>query len=54
MTVPLKRTVPAAFSATESFDVGADLGSPVSLTYAEKRPYEFEGLIHSLHVKLKK
>jgi len=54
MTVPLKRTVPAAFSATESFDVGADLGSPVSLTYAENRPYEFEGSIHSLHVKLKK
>jgi len=27
--VELKRTVPAAFTATETFDVGADLGSPV-------------------------
>ncbi|MGH7488611.1 MAG: sulfatase-like hydrolase/transferase, partial [bacterium] len=30
----VKRTVPAAFTATESFDVGVDLGSPVSLSYA--------------------
>jgi hypothetical protein len=31
----LKRTVPLAFTASETFDVGIDLGSPVSLT--EKR-----------------
>jgi len=29
----VKRTVPAAFTASESFDVGVDLGSPVSLDY---------------------
>ena len=29
----VKRTVPAAFSASETFGVGVDLGSPVSLDY---------------------
>ncbi len=49
----LKRTVPAAFTATETFDVGIDLGSPVSSKYAERRPFEFDGTIHRLNVKLK-
>lgn len=52
-TVELARTVPAAFSATESFDVGRDLGSPVSQRYAQRRPFEFNGKINSLTVKLK-
>ncbi|WP_455269492.1 hypothetical protein [Rhizobium herbae] len=46
------RTVPAAFSATESFDVGADLGSTVSQAYFEKRPFEFDGKIGEVHVEL--
>ncbi|WP_443216865.1 arylsulfatase [Rhizobium sp. Root708] len=46
------RTVPAAFTATESFDVGADLGSPVSEDYAEKRPFAFNGTIEEMHVTL--
>ena len=37
------RTVPAAFTATESFDVGVDLGSPVSQAYADRRPFPFDG-----------
>ena len=49
----LKRTVPAAFTATESFDVGVDLGSPVSSSYDEKRPFAFEGEIQKVTVKLK-
>ena len=49
----LKRTVPAAFTATETFDVGIDLGLPVSSQYAERRPFEFDGTIHRLNVKLK-
>ena len=49
----LKRTVPAAFTATESFDVGADLGSPVSLEYAERRPFEFNGKIESVQITLR-
>ena len=49
----LQRTVPAAFTASESFDVGMDLGSTVSLDYLEKRPFAFDGTIHSVTVDLK-
>ena len=51
--VALTRTVPLAFTASETFDVGADLGSTVSLSYLEKRPFEFDGKIHSVNVRLK-
>jgi arylsulfatase len=47
------RTVPAAFTASETFDVGVDLGSPVSLDYAERRPFAFAGAIGSVQVSLK-
>jgi arylsulfatase A-like enzyme len=46
----LKRTVPAAFTATESFDVGVDLGSTVSLSYEDKRPFGFDGTIEQVKV----
>lgn len=49
-SVQVPGTVPAAFSATDSFDVGRDLGSPVSLTYEEDRPFAFDGTIHSVQV----
>ncbi len=49
----LERTVPAAFTASESFDVGADLGSTVSLDYIDRRPFEFGGQIDTLNVQLK-
>ncbi len=48
----LKRTVPAAFSASETFDVGADLGSTVSLDYMDRRPFELEGEINKFQVRL--
>jgi arylsulfatase A-like enzyme len=48
----LKRTVPAAFSASETFDVGVDLGSTVSLDYFDRRPFEFNGKIEKVSVKL--
>ena len=41
----VKRTVPAAFTASETFDVGIDLGSPVSLDYFDRRPFAFDGKI---------
>ncbi len=50
----LKRTVPAAFTATETFDVGIDLGSPVSLNYYDHRPFAFDGKIDSVKVSLRK
>ena len=42
------RTVPAMFSFSETFDVGKDLGSPVSLAYAERKPFAFTGTIESV------
>jgi arylsulfatase len=49
-TVQVPATVPAAFTATESFDIGRDLGSPVSLAYEETRPFPFDGAIHRVQV----
>ena len=34
----VKRTVPAAFSASETFDVGVDLSSVVSVDYFDQAP----------------
>jgi len=51
--VDVKRTVPAAFTASETFDVGVDLGSPVSLDYFDRRPFAFTGTIKSVTVDLK-
>jgi predicted nucleotidyltransferase len=46
-------TVPVAFTASETFDVGIDLGSPVSRDYFDRGPFQFEGKIVSVKVKLK-
>jgi len=48
----VKRTVPAAFTASETFDVGTDLGSPVSLDYYDRRPFALEGTIEGVSVDL--
>jgi len=48
----VKRTVPAAFTASETFDVGTDLGSPVSLDYFDRRPFAFDGTIDAVGVEL--
>ena len=48
-----KITVPGAFTASETFDVGTDLGSPVSSFYDDLRPFEFVGNIHQITVALK-
>jgi len=42
-TGEVKQAVPARFSATESFDIGMDLGSTVSPAYREEAPYMFTG-----------
>ena len=49
----VKRTVPAAFTASETFDVGVDLGSPVSLDYFDRAPFKFDGKIEKVIVELK-
>ena len=51
-TAILKRSVPLLFTASETLDVGVDLGSPVSLHYEERRPFEFDGTIRSVKVSL--
>ena len=48
----VQRTVPAAFTASETFDVGIDLGSPVSLDYFDRRPFAFTGRIQTVTVEL--
>ena len=45
-------TVPAAFSASETLDVGIDLGSPVSFNYFDKAPFKFDGKINEVKIKL--
>ena len=45
-------TAPAAFTASETFDVGVDLGAPVSRNYAERRPFAFTGAIESVRVEV--
>jgi arylsulfatase len=53
VTLQLPRTVPLAFTASETFDVGVDLGSPVSTEYFDQRPFELEGTIDRVRVELK-
>ena len=48
----LKRSVPLLFTASETFDVGTDLGSPVSLNYFDRRPFAFNGKIKAVNVRL--
>ncbi|MGK7904761.1 MAG: hypothetical protein AB4352_25810 [Hormoscilla sp.] len=48
----IEQVVPGAFTASETFDVGTDLGAPVSLDYADRAPFEFEGTIDKVEVKL--
>ena len=49
----VKRTVPAAFSASETFDVGVDLGATVSLDYFDRRPFRFDGKISKVDVQVR-
>ena len=52
MRIDVKRTVAGAFSASETFDVGLDLGSPVSFAYFDRKPFAFSGRISALTVDL--
>jgi arylsulfatase A-like enzyme len=47
--VPL--SAPLTFTANDCFDVGTDLGSPVSVDYFDHAPYDFTGTIERLHVE---
>ena len=45
------RTVPASFTASETFDVGSDTCSPVADVYFNKAPFKFEGKLKRLYFK---
>jgi arylsulfatase A-like enzyme len=45
------RNAPIVFTANDSFDVGMDSYSPVSLAYFDRAPFKFNGKIDSLDVK---
>jgi arylsulfatase len=44
--------VPLRFSATETMDIGMDLGSAVSIEYADQRPFAFTGKIDKVTIDL--
>ncbi|MDM4764776.1 arylsulfatase [Pelomonas sp. SE-A7] len=46
-------TPPLLFTATGSFNVGRNLGSPVSLDYFDAAPFAFNGTITDVHVVYK-
>jgi arylsulfatase A-like enzyme len=48
-TGTVQRTVPAVFTASETFDVGMDTSSPVANDYFDKAPFAFEGTLKRLH-----
>lgn len=50
--IRVDRSVAGAFSASETVDVGVDLGSPVSLDYFDRRPFPFNGKIGAVSVDL--
>ena len=50
--VAVARTVPVAFTASETFGVGVGLGSPVSPDCFDRRPFRFNGTIHRVDVEV--
>jgi len=46
----IERSVPSVHTASETFDVGKDLGSPVALDYYGRAPFKFNGKIEKIHI----
>ncbi len=47
----IERSVPAAHTASETFDIGVDLGSPVALDYYDRAPFRFNGKINKIDIR---
>ena len=47
----VERTIPAAFTASETFDVGMDTSSPVADDYFDLAPFEFNGRLPRLYFR---
>ena len=45
------RTAPLAFTANDTFDVGMDGYSPVTLAYFDRAPFKFNGRIDKVHIR---
>jgi hypothetical protein len=50
-TGTLRRTIPAGFTASETFDVGVNTISPVADDYFDEAPFAFNGTIERIHFK---
>jgi len=50
-SVMAETTVPAIFTASESFDVGMDKGSAVAMEYHNKIPFKFTGKINKINIQ---
>ena len=46
----IERSVPTIHTASETFDVGKDLGSPVALDYYDRAPFAFTGKIGKIYI----
>jgi hypothetical protein len=44
-------SVPAGHTASETFDIGSDLGSPVAMDYFSRAPFRFNGKIEKIDIK---
>jgi arylsulfatase len=47
----IERSVPGVHTASETFDIGCDLGSPVALDYYDRAPFRFNGKIEKINIK---
>ena len=43
-------SAPLGFTANDCLDIGTDLGSPVTLDYYDRAPFELNGTIDQVHV----
>jgi hypothetical protein len=46
----IEKSVPGGHASSDTFDVGMDLGSPVSLDYFDRAPFKFNGKIEKIHI----
>ena len=46
----IERSVPGGHTASETFDIGMDLGAPVALDYFDRAPFAFNGKIEKIHI----
>jgi arylsulfatase A-like enzyme len=48
----IENVAPARFSATETLDIGMDLGAPASHAYRDKAPFAFTGTVKSVEIEV--